>query len=69
MSTDYRKNKVLVYGQYVSKEDASIINAAVSLAARNIGVTNNRKSRLALIEISRHYLLSGDLKPLFNKKK
>lgn len=53
---DYRKNKTQMLGLYLSDEDAKLVQAAIDKAAKNIGCTNNRKNRLALIEICKHYL-------------
>lgn len=55
MATEYRNGKKQVYGCYLSENDAELVMQAVDKAANKIGVDNNRKSRLALIEIARHY--------------
>ncbi|BDM66261.1 hypothetical protein NFHSH190041_37130 (plasmid) [Shewanella sp. NFH-SH190041] len=55
MATEYRKNKKQIYGCFLSSEDAAIVLAAIEKAAKKTGVTNNRKNRLALLEMARHY--------------
>ncbi|MFA0054252.1 hypothetical protein [Vibrio echinoideorum] len=55
MSIKYRKGKKQIYGCYLSDEDYEIVTQAVENAAKNISVTNNRKSRMALLEIARFY--------------
>ena len=56
MATNYRKDKVLVFGCYLSEADAKTVFDAVEKASERSGITNNRKQRIALIEISKHYL-------------
>ena len=55
MATEYRKNKIQVFGCFLSSEDATVVLAAIEKASQKIGVTNNRKNRLALLEMARHY--------------
>ncbi|WP_108945636.1 hypothetical protein [Shewanella halifaxensis] len=55
MATEYRKNKIQLFGCFLSSEDAEIVIAAIEKASQKTGVTNNRKNRLALLEIARHY--------------
>lgn len=55
MATEYRKGKILIYGCYLTEDDATLVEEAVNKAADKIGVDNNRKTRLALIEMARHY--------------
>ncbi|MGX9458519.1 hypothetical protein ACWU37_16455 [Photobacterium damselae subsp. damselae] len=56
MATDYRKNKIQILGQFLSSDDAKIVQDALDLAAKNVGVTNNRKNRYALLEMARCYI-------------
>ncbi|WP_439146835.1 hypothetical protein [Vibrio sp.] len=55
----YRDNKKLIYGCYVTDEDYEVVTQAVDKAAKNIGVTNNRKARMALLEMARFYNEKG----------
>ena len=55
MATEYRKNKMQIFGCFLSSENAAIVLAAIEKASQKTGVTNNRKNRLALLEIARHY--------------
>ncbi|MFA0154498.1 hypothetical protein [Vibrio sp. 10N.261.46.A3] len=55
----YRDDKKLIYGCYLTDEDHKIVTQAVDKAAKSIGVTNNRKARLALIEMARFYNEKG----------
>ncbi|MYM61602.1 hypothetical protein GTG28_20590 [Vibrio sp. OCN044] len=55
MSSEYRKNKTQIPALYLSEEEATIVVAAIEKAAQKTGVTNNRKNRLALLEMARHY--------------
>ena len=56
MSTDYRKNKTQILGQFLSDDEAKIVREALDVAAINTGITNNRKNRISLMEIARHYI-------------
>ncbi|MGD1335061.1 hypothetical protein ACP6H1_21840 [Vibrio harveyi] len=55
MATEYRKNKIQIFGCFLSSEDAAIVLAAIEKASQKTGVTNNRKNRFALLEMARHY--------------
>ena len=55
MATEYRKGKIQMFGCFLSSEESALVRAAIEKALQKIGVTNNRKNRLALIEIARHY--------------
>lgn len=55
MSSEYRKNKTQIPALYLSEEEAATVVTAIEKAAQKTGVTNNRKNRLALLEMARHY--------------
>ena len=55
MTNGYKKNKTYIPQMYLNAEEAAIVLAAIEKASQKTGVTNNRKNRLALLEIARHY--------------
>lgn len=55
MANEYRKGKIQIFGCFLSSENAAIVRAAIEKASQKTGVTNNRKNRLALLEMARHY--------------
>ncbi|MFA0175346.1 hypothetical protein AB4472_09305 [Vibrio lentus] len=59
MSTEYRKGKIQIFGCFLSSEEAALVRAAIEKAAKNIGVTNNRKARMALLEMASFYNEKG----------
>ncbi|MGR5367078.1 hypothetical protein [Photobacterium damselae] len=54
--TSYRANKIQIFGQFLTEDEAVIVREAIQKASQKTGVTNNRKNRMALLEITRHYL-------------
>jgi len=54
--TAYRENKQQIYGCYLTDEESKIVNQAIEKASTKIDVNNNRKNRLSLIELARHYI-------------
>lgn len=56
MATEYRKDKKLIYGQYLSHDEAEMVKKAIEMAAKKTGVTNNRKNRTSLLEICASYI-------------
>ncbi|MDD9195840.1 hypothetical protein PVK62_08295 [Aliivibrio sp. S3MY1] len=54
--TAYRENKQQIYGCYLTDEESEIVLAAIEKAAQKTGVNNNRKNRLSLIELAKHYI-------------
>ncbi|MFA0053623.1 MULTISPECIES: hypothetical protein [Vibrio] len=59
MSIEYRKGKKQIYGCYLTDEDYETVTQAIEKAAKNIGVTNNRKARMVLLEMARFYHEKG----------
>ncbi|MEZ9362473.1 MULTISPECIES: hypothetical protein [Vibrio] len=55
MSNDYRKGKVLIPQMYLSESEAKVVLTAIEKATQKTGVTNNRKQRMSILEISRFY--------------
>ncbi|PMM40563.1 hypothetical protein [Vibrio splendidus] len=59
MSTEYRKDKIQIFGCFLSSDDAAIVRAAIEKASQKTGVTNNRKARMALLEMASFYNEKG----------
>jgi hypothetical protein len=54
--TAYRKDKKEIFGCYLTNEESEVVLAAIEKAAKKIGVNNNRKNRLSLMELAKHYI-------------
>ena len=54
--TAYRENKKQIYGCYLTEEESKIVLAAIEKSAQKTGVNNNRKNRLSLVELAKHYI-------------
>ncbi|MGD1336107.1 hypothetical protein ACP6H1_27315 [Vibrio harveyi] len=56
MATEYRTGKTRIYDCFLNESEADTVQKAVELAAKKTGVTNNRKARVALVEMAQHYI-------------